>query len=148
MRLFLRNGPPVHYRKIMDRWKYFSANHSPPFHRKWCLPYNINFLLTESEVFTEKYRTEVFFTGHLGRGFAKRPRSDISLYIPTGAKLEGGRVWGGLHPPKIWIIPIGKAIKDFKWYNVELLSNLLQLANNKQFVCMYIGIDSSIIHVA
>jgi hypothetical protein len=38
---------------------------------------------------------------------------------------------------------------NFKWKNVELLSNLLQLANNKQFVCMYIAIGSSIvIHVA
>jgi hypothetical protein len=24
----------------MDRWKCLSVNHSPPFHRKWCLPYN------------------------------------------------------------------------------------------------------------
>ena len=39
MRLFLRNGPPVHHGKIMDRWKCFSANHSPPFNRKWCFPY-------------------------------------------------------------------------------------------------------------
>jgi hypothetical protein len=29
--------------------------------------------------------------------------------------------------------------------HVELLSNLLQVANNKQFICMYIGIGSSII---
>jgi hypothetical protein len=43
MRLFLCNGPPVHYRKIMDHWKCFSANHGPPFHRKWSLPYNIIF---------------------------------------------------------------------------------------------------------
>jgi hypothetical protein len=32
-------------REIMDRWKCFSANHSPPFHRKWCFPYT-NFILT------------------------------------------------------------------------------------------------------
>ena len=32
--------------------------------------------------------------------------------------------------------------------HVELLSNLLQVANNKQFICMYIGIGSSIIHVS
>jgi hypothetical protein len=40
-----------------------------------------NFLLTERKVFTEKYRTEVFFvqTEPVGRGCTKRPRSDISL---------------------------------------------------------------------
>ena len=52
----------VHYERIMDRWNRVFANHklSPPFHRKWCLPYNkirlvINFLyfvifLTTSQI--------------------------------------------------------------------------------------------------
>jgi hypothetical protein len=31
------------------------------FDRKWRLPYNNNFLLTEREVFAKKYLTEVFF---------------------------------------------------------------------------------------
>jgi hypothetical protein len=44
-----------------------------------------NFLLTEREVCTEKYRTEVFFvqTEPVGRGLYKRLWSDISLYIPS-----------------------------------------------------------------
>jgi hypothetical protein len=44
----------------------------------------IKFLLTEREVFTEKYLTEVFFvqTEPMGEVCTKRPSSDISLSRP------------------------------------------------------------------
>ena len=54
---------------------------------------------------------------------------------------QGRNLGGGEGGKKIRIISIGRAIKMRK-------SNLLQLANNKQFVCMYIDVGSSIIHIA
>jgi hypothetical protein len=62
----------------------------------------------------------------------------------SGAKLEGVMGVCGT-PPKY---ESSRLAGQSKILNVELLSNLLQLANNKQFVYMYIGIGSSIIHVA
>jgi hypothetical protein len=46
----------------------------------------INFLLTEREVCTEKYRNEDFLRkdrARIGRGLYKKLRSAISLYIPS-----------------------------------------------------------------
>jgi hypothetical protein len=89
----------------MDRWKCFSANHSPPFHRKWCLPYNNNFLFSEREVFTEKYWTEVFFvqTEPVGRGLNKKTEGRYFSVKTEQAKLIEGPEGGSQShfPPEI-----------------------------------------------